>query len=113
MGDDTHSARTTPAGIERKLTAILSADVKGYSRLMGEDEEATIRTLTAYRAVMTTLIQQQRGRVVDSPGDNLLAEFASVVDAVRCAVEIQRALQAQNTDLPAQRKMEFRIGINL
>jgi adenylate cyclase len=71
--------------MERKLTAILSADVKGYSRLMGEDEEATIRTLTVYREVMTTLIQQQRGRVVDSPGDNLLAEFASVVDAVRCA----------------------------
>ena len=69
--------------MERKLTAILSADVKGYSRLMGDDEEATIRTLTAYREVMATLIQQHRGRVVDSPGDNLLAEFASVVEAVR------------------------------
>jgi len=99
--------------MERKLTAILSADVKGYSRLMGEDEEATIRTLTAYRAVMTTRIQQQRGRVVDSPGDNLLAEFASVVDAVRCAVEIQEELKAKNAELPDQRKMEFRIGINL
>jgi adenylate cyclase len=99
--------------MERKLTAILSADVKGYSRLMGEDEEATIRTLTAYRAVMTTRIQQQRGRVVDSPGDNLLAEFVSVVDAVRCAVEIQQALKAQNDELPDHRQMEFRIGINL
>src|SRR2546428_9753549 len=99
--------------MERKLTAILSADVKGYSRLMGEDEEATIRTLTAYREIMTTLIQQQHGRVVDSPGDNLLAEFASVVDAVRCAMEIQQALHTKNADLPAQRKMEFRIGINL
>src|SRR5881396_3201660 len=99
--------------MERKLTAILSADVKGYSRLIGEDEEATIRTLTAYRQVMTTLIQQQRGRVVDSPGDNLLAEFASVVDAVRCAVEIQQELAAKNADLPDQRKMEFRIGLNL
>src|SRR5438876_1451571 len=99
--------------MERKLTAILSADVKGYSRLMGEDEEATIRTLTAYREVMSTRIQQQRGRVVDSPGDNLLAEFASVVDAVRCAVEIQQELTAKNADLPAQRKMEFRIGINV
>ena len=69
--------------MERKLAAIFSADVKGYSRLMGDDEEATIRTLTAYRAVMTSLIQQHRGRVVDSPGDNLLAEFASVVDAVQ------------------------------
>ena len=99
--------------MERKLAAILSADVKGYSRLMGEDEEATIRTLTAYREVMATLIQQRHGRVVDSPGDNLLAEFASVVDAVRCAVEIQQELKAQNAELPAQRKMEFRIGINL
>jgi adenylate cyclase len=99
--------------MDRKLTALLSADVKGYSRLMGEDEEATIRTLTAYRAAMTTRIQQQRGRVVDSPGDNLLAEFASVVDAVRCAVEIQQALKAQNAALPDHRQMEFRIGINL
>src|SRR5215510_683535 len=98
--------------MERKLTAILSADVKGYSRLMGEDEEATIRTLTAYRAVMTTLIQQH-GRVVDSPGDNLLAEFASVVDAVRCAIEIQHTLKIKNAELPEQRQMPFRIGINL
>src|SRR5712664_776084 len=98
--------------MERKLTAILSADVKGYSRLMGEDEEGTIHTLTVYREVMTTFIQQH-GRVVDSPGDNLLAEFASVVDAVRCAVEIQQALKAKNAALPDHRKMEFRIGINL
>lgn len=99
--------------VERKLAAILSADVKGYSRLMGEDEVATIRTLTAYRAVMTTLIQQHHGRVVDSPGDNLLAEFASAVDAVQSAVEIQRTLTAKNAELPEQRKMEFRIGINV
>jgi adenylate cyclase len=99
--------------MERKLAAIFSADVKGYSRLMGEDEEATIRTLTAYREVMASLIQQHRGRVVDSPGDNLLAEFASVVDAVRCAVAIQQELRARNTELPDHRKMEFRIGINL
>jgi adenylate cyclase len=99
--------------MHRKLTAILSADVAGYSRLMGEDEEATIRTLTAYREVMGTLIQQHHGRVVDSPGDNLLAEFTSVVDAVRCAVEIQQTLQAKNAELPDQRRMEFRIGLNL
>jgi adenylate cyclase len=99
--------------MERKLTAILSADVKGYSRLMGEDEEATIRTLMAYRQVMTMLIQVHRGRVVDLPGDNLLAEFASVVDAVRSAVEIQQALKTKNTELPSNRQMEFRIGINL
>ncbi len=75
-----------PTRIKRKLTAILSADVKGYSRLMGEDEVATIRTLTAYRERMGSLIQQHQGRVVDTVGDNLLAEFGSVVDAVTCAV---------------------------
>jgi adenylate cyclase len=99
--------------MERKLAAIFSADVKGYSRLMGEDEEATIRTLTAYREVMTTRIEQHHGRVVDSPGDNLLAEFASAVDAVQCAVAVQRELKVKNTEFPAQRKMEFRIGINV
>ena len=82
--------------MERKLTAILSADVKGYSRLMGEDEEATIRTLTAYREVMAVLIQQHHGRVVDAPGDNLLAEFASAVAATQCAVEIQRELRVRH-----------------
>jgi adenylate cyclase len=99
--------------MERKLTALLSADVKGYSRLMGEDEEATIRTLTAYRQIMVALIAQHRGRVVDSPGDNLLAEFASAVDAVRGAVEIQRELRIKNAELPPERRMEFRIGINV
>ncbi len=99
--------------MERKLAAILSTDVQGYSRLMGEDEVATIRTLTAYRELMTSLIQQYRGRVVDSPGDNLLAEFISVVEAVQCAVVIQRELKARNMELPLHRRMEFRIGINL
>ncbi len=99
--------------LKRKLTAILSADVKGYSRLMGEDEEGTIRTLNAYKEVMTTLIQQHRGRVVNAPGDSLLADFASVVDAVRCAVEIQEELKDKNKELPEERRMEFRIGINL
>jgi class 3 adenylate cyclase len=99
--------------MERRLAAILSADVQGYSRLMGENEEATIRTLTAHRGVMARLIQQYRGRVVDDPGDNLLAEFSSVVDAVQGAVAIQRALAALNAALPAHRRMEFRIGINL
>ncbi len=100
-------------GFRRKLAAIVSADVEGYSRLMGEDEEATVRTLTACREVMTNLIRQFRGRVVDSPGDNVLAEFSSVVDAVQCAVEIQRILKARNAELPGNRRMEFRIGINL
>ena len=98
---------------KRKLTAILSADVEGYSRLMGEDEDATIRILTAYRELMSTFIQKHRGRVVDCPGDNLLAEFLSVVDAVRCAVEIQEEFGVRNAELPENRRMVFRIGINL
>src|SRR5512136_1762111 len=99
--------------IKRKLTAILSADVKGYSRLMGEDEEWTLRTLNAYKEVMRSLVQQHRGRVISSPGDNVLAEFASVVDVVQCAVEIQQVLRAKNAMLPENRRMDFRIGINL
>jgi TolB-like protein/class 3 adenylate cyclase len=97
----------------RKLAAILSADVVGYSRLMGEDEEATIHTVTAYREVIAALVQQHRGRVVDSPGDNVLAEFASVTEAVQCAVAIQRELNTRNTAFPHQRRMQFRVGINL
>ncbi|NIS72618.1 MAG: hypothetical protein GTO12_27885, partial [Proteobacteria bacterium] len=100
-------------GVKRKLTAIFSADVKGYSRLMREDEVATVETLKSYRKAMSALVQKHRGRVVDSPGDNLLAEFGSVVDAVECSVEIQKDLQARNAQLPLDRKMEFRIGINL
>jgi adenylate cyclase len=99
--------------MERKLAAILSADVAGYSRLMGEDEAATIRTLITSRGVMTTLIQAHRGRVVDSPGDNLLAEFASAVDAVQCAVEVQQDLKTRNAELSPARQMQFRIGINV
>jgi adenylate cyclase len=98
---------------KRKLTAIFSADVAGYSRLMGDDEAATVRTLASYREVMASLIRQHRGRIVDSPGDNILAEFVSVVDAVQCAVAVQNELQARNAELPENRKMEFRIGINL
>jgi adenylate cyclase len=98
---------------KRKLSAILSADVKGYSRLMEEDELATVRTLEAYREMIAELIRNYSGRVVDSPGDNILAEFLSVVDAVECAVEIQKELKAKNTELPENRRMKFRIGINL
>ena len=98
---------------KRKLTAILSADVKGYSRLMGEDDQATVRTITAYREVFTQVVQKHRGRVVDSPGDNILAEFASVIDAVGSAVEIQEELRVRNAELPDERKMIFRIGVNL
>src|SRR5437588_609630 len=102
-----------PVGMERRLAAILSADVQGYSRLMHEDETATIRTLTAYRGLMASLIQQYRGRVVDDPGDNLLAEFPSVVEAVQCAVSIQRTLAARNAVLPRHRQMVFRIGLHM
>jgi adenylate cyclase len=102
-----------PKGFHRKLTAILSADVAGYSRLMQDDEAATVKTLEAYKQIISDLVKQHRGRVVDSPGDNLLAEFASVVDAVQCAVATQKELQARNTELPENRKMQFRIGVNL
>src|SRR5215470_20189866 len=98
---------------ERKLAAILSADVEGYSRLMGEDELATVRALTESREIIGAAVARHGGRVVDAPGDNVLAQFASVVDAVRCAVDIQRALQRHNADLPPPRQMRFRIGINL
>jgi adenylate cyclase len=100
-------------GFKRKLTAILSADVKGYSLMMREDEDATIRTLTTYRTAMSDLIHHYRGRVVDAPGDNLLSEFGSVSDAVNCAVEIQRNLAERNAELSNSRRMELRIGINL
>jgi adenylate cyclase len=103
----------TTQEVKRKLTAILSADVKGYSRLMGEDEKGTVHTLNTYKEVMTGLIQHHRGRVVDAPGDNVLAEFSSVVDAVDCSVEIQKELKTRNAELPENRRMEFRIGINL
>ena len=99
--------------MERKLAAIFRTDVAGYSRLMGEDEETTIRTLKTYRGVITTLIEQHRGRVVDAPGDNMLAEFASAVDAVQAAVAMQHELRARNAECEAHRRMEFRIGLNV
>jgi adenylate cyclase len=102
-----------PAEVERKLAAILSADGVGYSRLMAEDEQATIRTLTDYREAIAMLVRQHRGRVVDTPGDNLLAEFPTALDAVRCAVEIQGVLRALNASLPDERRMDFRIGIHM
>jgi adenylate cyclase len=98
---------------KRKLTAILHADIEGYSRLMGENEDETIRTLAAYRDVISALIQQHQGRLVDFIGDELLVEFTSVGDAVLCATEIQRELKIRNDNLPKDRKMLFRIGVNL
>jgi adenylate cyclase len=98
---------------KRKLAAILSADAVSYSRLMGENEDATVRTLTAYREAMADLIRQYNGRVLDSPGDNLLAEFASAVDAVQCAMVVQEEIKTRNENLAENRKMQFRIGITL
>jgi len=100
-------------GFKRKLAAILSADVIGYSRLMRDDEEATVRNIAAHRLLISDIVQQHHGRVVDSPGDNVLAEFASVVDAVNGAIKIQEEIKRSNADTPVDRRMEFRIGINL
>jgi adenylate cyclase len=97
----------------RKLIAIMHADVKGYSRLMGEDESYTVSALRECRHLFDKNILQHGGRVVNAPGDSILAEFPSVVSAVRCAVEIQEQLKARNADLPENRKMVFRIGVNL
>ena len=97
----------------RKLRAILSADVKGYSILMADDEVHTIQTLKAYREIMSDLIQQHSGRVIDNPGDNLLAEFSSAVDAVDCAVNIQNRLKKENAKFVEDKRLEFRIGVNI
>ncbi len=98
----------------RRLAAILAADIAGYSRLMGADEEGTLAALKAVRRQLADpKIEEHRGRIVKTTGDGLLVEFASVVDAVRCAVEIQRAMTGRNADVPAEKRIEFRIGINL
>jgi adenylate cyclase len=99
--------------MERRLAAILCADVHGYSRLMGENEEATVRNLSAHRSIIDRLIEQHHGRFVNSAGDSVLAEFASAVHAVECAVEIQTVLKTENAEVPPGRRMEFRIGVNL
>ena len=99
--------------IERKLAAIFAADVAGYSRLMGQDEVATLRTLTGHREVMDRLIAQHRGRIANTAGDSVLAEFPSVVEAVKCAVEVQQALTEANEEVPEDRRMTFRIGVHV
>ena len=99
--------------IQRKLSAILSADVQGYSKLMGDDDEYTVSTISKYRNIITGLVEKHEGRVVDSPGDNILAEFSSALNSVNSAIEIQSTLEIQNRDLPENRRMDFRIGINL
>src|SRR5215510_13443629 len=101
---DNDPVRKVPAHVARKLAAVLNADAKGFSRLMDEDEEATLHVLTAYRETIDTLIQQHHGRIVGTAGDSVLAEFASVIDAVRCAVVIQTTLKAENTNLAPDRR---------
>jgi adenylate cyclase len=105
--------RVAPEQVERRLAAILAADVAGYSRLMGADEEGTLRTLTLYRGIIADLIDEHRGRIVGTAGDSVLAEFNSAVQAVRTAVAVQRALSRRNADLDQARRMTFRIGINV
>jgi len=99
--------------LQRQLKAILSADVKDYSRLMTEDELWTIKTINRFRGLISSRVQRYSGRVVDSPGDNILAEFGSVVNAVECAMAIQEDLGVRNNLLPENRRMEYRIGVNL
>jgi adenylate cyclase len=99
--------------VQRKLAAILSADVEGYSRLMGDDEAATVRTLATCRDLVAGVIAKHRGRIVDMPGDNILAEFASAVDAVEAAAAMQAQLGSCNAQLPEGRRMAFRVGVNL
>src|SRR5207248_10453348 len=99
--------------VERKLAAILAADVEGYSRLMGQDEVGTLKTLTAYRVIIDHLIASHRGRIFNTAGDSLVADFASAVDAVQCAVEVQEAIAKENADRPAPEQMRFRIGVHV
>ncbi len=99
--------------MERRLAAILAADVVGYSRLMEADEEATVSTLSTYREIIEGLAASHHGRVFGSAGDSVIAEFASPVEAVRCAVDIQCEIEKRNADLPDERHMQFRVGVNL
>ena len=99
--------------VERKLAAIFAADVEGYSRLMGRDEVGTLRTLTAYRVIIDRLIASHRGRIFSTAGDSLVADFASAVDAVQCAIEVQDAIAKENADRPPDEQMRFRIGVHV
>src|SRR6516162_5797969 len=99
--------------VKRRLTTVLCADVHGYSRLMGADEAATLGTLRRYRTAIAGLVERHDGRIVNTWGDAVIAEFASVVEAVQCAVEIQQEISNQDSDLPHADRMRFRIGVNL
>src|SRR5713101_5416802 len=99
--------------VQRRLAAILAADVAGYSRLMGSDEEGTLVGLKACRELIDSRSREHRGRIVNAPGDSVLVEFGSAVDAVRCAIEIQKQIAERNADIPDDRRIEFRMGINV
>ena len=99
--------------VQRKLAAIFAADVAGYSRLVGSDEVGTLRLFTAHRKILDGLIAEHRGRIANTAGDSVLAEFPSAVDAVQCAVEAQQRLAVANESLPADRRLEFRIGVHV
>jgi class 3 adenylate cyclase len=113
MANQTTPSDDAPSALERRLATILSADVAGYSRMMGEHEEETVQTLRGHRSVFDALLKQHHGRVFNTAGDAILAEFPSAVEAVRCATEIQSALQTRNEHLPPGQKMLFRMGINV
>src|SRR4030081_3560014 len=104
---------TKTGDTERRLIAIFAADVEGYSRLMGADEVGTLKDLTQRRDILDSLIASRRGRIANTAGDSVLAEFGSAVDAVQCAVEAQAALAAANAALPPERHVNFRIGIHV
>jgi len=113
MSNETAPPDPAQPALARRLATILSCDVAGYTRLMGANEEATVQALRGHRAVFDALLKQHHGRVFNTAGDAILAEFPSAVEAVRCATEIQAALQTRNAHLPPEQKMLFRMGINL
>src|SRR6478735_4206175 len=102
-----------PVTVSRRLVAVFAADVEGYSRLMGSDEVGTLKGLTERRAILDKLIGEHRGRIANTAGDSVLAEFGSAVDAVKCAVEAQSALAEANSSLPPDQRINFRIGVHI
>src|SRR4249920_1084012 len=107
------TAMSDPMAVSRRLVAVFAADVEGYSRLMGADEVGTLKALTERRAILDRLIGEHRGRIANTAGDSVLAEFGSAVDAVQCAVEVQVALAEANSKLPPDRRIDFRIGVHI
>jgi len=108
-----NNAHDAPTPIERRLATILCADVAGYSQMMGANEERTVRVFRAHREIFESLVTLHRGRIFNTAGDALLVEFASAVEAVRCATEIQAALRTRNDHLAPEERMQFRIGVNV